>query len=147
MAAAVNQERAKGSRPLVVMKFGGTSVGSLDRIRNVARRCIVEQKKGNDIVVIVSAMSGETNRLLGMAHEFGEIPDARELDALAATGEQVTAALTSLAIHQQGGKARSLLGHQVRVLTDSAFNKARIRTIDGTKIEEVLKEGSIAVVA
>jgi aspartate kinase len=132
---------------LVVMKFGGTSVGSIDRIRNVARRCLETQKKGHDVVVIVSAMSGETNRLLGMAHEFGEIPDAREMDAIAATGEQVTAALTSLAIHQQGGHARSLLGHQVRVLTDSAFTKARIRTIDGTKIGEVLREGKVAVVA
>ncbi|MFI5299670.1 MAG: aspartate kinase [Polyangiales bacterium] len=132
---------------LVVMKFGGTSVGSIDRIRNVARRCLETQKKGHDVVVIVSAMSGETNRLLGMAHQFGEIPDAREMDALAATGEQVTAALTSLAIHQLGGEARSLLGHQVRVLTDSAFTKARIRTIDGTKIGEVLRDKRIAVVA
>ncbi len=142
---STSPERA--SRKLVVMKFGGTSVGTIDRIRNVARRCLAVSKAGNDVVVIVSAMSGETNRLLKMAHEFGEIPDAREMDALAATGEQVTAALTALAIHQQGGDARSLLGHQVRVLTDNAFTKARIKTIDGTKIGEVLREGRIAVVA
>src|SRR4051794_1156339 len=132
---------------LIVMKFGGTSVGSIERIRNVAKRCIDVRAKGHDVVVIVSAMSGETNRLLKLAHEFGEIPDAREMDALAATGEQVTAALTALAIQQLGGKARSLLGHQVRVTTDSAFTKARIRTIDGTKIGEVNKAGEVAVVA
>ena len=129
------------------MKFGGTSVGSVERIRNVARRSIEMQRRGHDVVVIVSAMSGETNRLLGLAHEFGELPDAREVDALAATGEQVTAALTALAIHHAGGRARSLLGHQVRVLTDSAFTKARIRTIDGSKIFEVNREGMICVIA
>ncbi len=132
---------------LVVMKFGGTSVANVDRIRNVAKRCLETAQRGHDVVVIVSAMSGETNRLLGLAHQFGEIPAAREMDALAATGEQVTAALTALAIHQQGGRAVSLLGHQVRVLTDSAFTKARIKTIDDTAIRLVLKEGSIAVVA
>ncbi|MBK7399156.1 MAG: aspartate kinase [Myxococcales bacterium] len=132
---------------LVVMKFGGTSVGNVDRIRNVARRCLATQAAGHDVVVIVSAMAGETNRLLGLAHEFGEIPDAREMDALAATGEQVTSALTAMAIHQLGGQARSLLGHQVRVVTDSAFTKARIRTIDGSRITEVNKQGAIAVVA
>ena len=129
------------------MKFGGTSVGNVDRIRNVARRCLATQAAGHDVVVIVSAMAGETNRLLGLAHEFGEIPDAREMDALAATGEQVTSALTAMAIHQLGGQARSLLGHQVRVVTDSAFTKARIRTIDGSRITEVNKQGAIAVVA
>jgi len=139
--------RSAPGAKLVVMKFGGTSVGNIERIKNVARRCLSVRKQGHDVVVIVSAMSGETNRLLKMAHEFGEIPDAREMDALAATGEQVTAALTALAIQQQGGKARSLLGHQVRVLTDSAFTKARIRTIDGTKIGEVTSDGAIAVVA
>jgi aspartate kinase len=139
--------RSAPGAKLVVMKFGGTSVGTIDRIKNVARRCLAVRKQGHDVVVIVSSMSGETNRLLKMAHEFGEIPDARELDALAATGEQVTAALTALAIQQEGGKARSLLGHQVRVRTDSAFTKARIRTIDGTKIGEVTNDGAIAVVA
>jgi len=132
---------------LVVMKFGGTSVGNVERIRNVARRCIETQKKGHDVVVIVSAMAGETNRLLALAHEFGEIPDAREMDALAATGEQVTAALMALAIQQLGGRARSLLGHQVRVRTDSAFTKARIVAIDGTKIGEVNRAGKICVIA
>jgi aspartate kinase len=132
---------------LVVQKFGGTSVGSIDRIRNVARRCLAAQREGNDVVVIVSAMSGETNRLLGLAHQVTEVPDAREMDAMAATGEQVAAALTAMAIQNEGGKARSLLGHQVRILTDGAFTKARIKTIDGSKIFETVKNGEIAVVA
>jgi aspartate kinase len=132
---------------LVVQKFGGTSVGSIDRIRNVARRAIAEQKAGNDVVVIVSAMSGETNRLLGLAHQVAPIPDAREMDVIASTGEQVTAALTAMAIQDEGGKARSLLGHQVKILTDGAFTKARIKTIEGSKIFETVKRGQIAVVA
>ena len=132
---------------LVVQKFGGTSVGSIDRIRNVARRAMAAQKKGDDIVVIVSAMSGETNRLLGLAHEMVGVPDAREMDVIAATGEQVAAALTAMAIQNEGGQARSLLGHQVKILTDGAFTKARIKTIEGSKIFETLKQGHIAVVA
>jgi aspartate kinase len=132
---------------LVVQKYGGTSVGSLERMQNVARRALETQKKGHDVVVIVSAMSGETNRLLKLAHEMAKIPDARELDALASTGEQVSAALVSLAIQELGGSARSLLGHQVRILTDSAFTKARIRAIDGEKIFETVKRGEIAVIA
>ncbi|MEO8877949.1 MAG: aspartate kinase [Polyangiaceae bacterium] len=132
---------------LIVQKFGGTSVGSIDRIRAVAARCIAEQKKGNDVVVIVSAMSGETNRLLKLAHEVMEIPDAREMDVIASTGETATAALTAMAIQSQGAKARSLLGHQVKILTDGAFTKARIKAIDGSKIFSTLKNGEIAVVA
>jgi aspartate kinase len=92
-------------------------------------------------------MSGETNRLLALAHEVAKVPEAREMDAIAATGEQVSAALMALAIQAEGGKARSLLGHQVRILTDTAFTKARIRTIDGTKIHSTLERGEIAVVA
>ncbi len=132
---------------LVVQKFGGTSVGSLERMQNVARRALATQQQGHQVVVIVSAMSGETNRLLKMAHEMAPVPSARELDALAATGEQVSAALVALAIEAQGGKARSLLGHQVRVLTDNAFTKARIKAIDGAKIHDVVRDGGIAVVA
>ena len=132
---------------LVVQKFGGTSVGSIDRIRNVARRAIAAQKKGDDIVVIVSAMSGETNRLLALAHEMVKIPDEREMDVIASTGEQITAALTAMAIQNEGGQARSLLGHQVKILTDGAFTKARIKTIEGSKIFSTLEKGQIAVVA
>ncbi|MBL8612244.1 MAG: aspartate kinase, partial [Myxococcales bacterium] len=132
---------------LVVQKFGGTSVGSIDRMRNVARRAIEAQKAGNKVVVIVSAMSGETNRLLALAHEVTKVPDAREMDVIAATGEQVSSALVSLAIQSEGGKARSLLGHQVKILTDGAFTKARIKTIEGSKIFSTVDQGEIAVVA
>jgi aspartate kinase len=132
---------------LVVQKFGGTSVGSIDRIRNVARRAIATQRAGHRVVLVVSAMSGETNRLLALAHEVAKIPDAREMDAIATTGEQVSAALTAMAIQVEGGKARSLLGHQVRVLTDDAFTKARIKTIDSSAINAALDRGEIVVVA
>jgi aspartate kinase len=132
---------------LIVQKFGGTSVGTLERIRGVAARAIATQKRGHDVVVIVSAMSGETNRLLKLAHDCVEIPDGREMDALASTGEQVSAALTAMAIQGQGGTARSLLGHQVKIQTDSAYTKARIKSISGSKIFDVLRAGQIAVVA
>ena len=141
-----------GTRPgpdvaLIVQKFGGTSVGSIDRIKNVAARALATQAAGNSVVVIVSAMSGETNRLLKLAADVTPMADGREVDALAATGEQVTAALTAIAIQAQGGKAKSFLGHQLKVLTDSAFTKARIKTIDAQRLMEALGEGSIAVVA
>ncbi len=132
---------------LIVQKFGGTSVGTLDRIRNVAARAIATQKRGHDVVLIVSAMSGETNRLLKLAHELAPVPDAREMDALAATGEQVSAALTAMAIQNQGATARSLLGHQIKIQTDSAYTKARIKAISGAKIFDALRQGQIAVVA
>lgn len=132
---------------LIVQKYGGSSVATLERIRNVAARALATQQQGNDVVVIVSAMSGETNRLLALARQITEEPSAREVDALAATGEQVSSALTALTIHSLGGKARSLLGHQVKVMTDSAFNKARIKAIDGSKIFRTLEAGEIAVVA
>lgn len=132
---------------LIVQKFGGTSVGTVDRIKNVAKRAIAAQKAGHQVVVVVSAMSGETNRLLKLAHDVAQVPDAREMDVIAATGEQVTSALLSMAIHSEGAKARSFLGHQVRVLTDDAFTKARIRSIDGERIHDALKNGEIAVVA
>ncbi len=133
--------------PLLVQKFGGTSVGSIDRIRNVARRALAAQRARNRVVLIVSAMSGETNRLLALAHDVARVPDAREMDAVAATGEQVSAALTAMAIQAEGGKARSLLGHQVKITTDDAFTKARIKTIEGSKIFETVDRGEIAVVA
>lgn len=132
---------------LIVQKFGGTSVGSLERIREVAKRAIATQRQGNDVVVIVSAMSGETNRLLGLAREVGSAPDVRELDVIAATGEQITSALLALAIQSEGGRARSLLGHQVKILTDGEFTKARIKAIENSKIFSTLKSGRIAVVA
>ena len=132
---------------LIVQKYGGTSVGSIDRIRAVARRCLATQRQGHDVVVIVSAMSGETNRLLSLARQLNEIPDERELDVIASTGEQVSVGLVALAIQAEGGKAVSLLGHQVRILTDSAFARARIQEIDAHAITDALKDGKIAVVA
>jgi aspartate kinase len=135
---------------LVVQKFGGTSVGSVDRIREVAKRCIATQQAGHDVVVIVSAMSGETNRLLGLAKQVNDDPPPgyeRELDVIAATGEQVSVGLVSLAIQKAGGQAQSFLGSQVRIVTDSAFTRARIQSIDAQKIHEALKQGKIAVVA
>jgi aspartate kinase len=116
-------------------------------MRNVAERALRTQREGNEVVVIVSAMSGETNRLLGLAHQVTQVPDAREMDALAATGEQVSAALVAITIQSLGGQARSLLGHQVRIRTDSAFTKARIHNIDDSKLRETVKAGQIAVVA
>ena len=134
---------------LIVQKYGGTSVGSVDRIRNVAARALATQRAGHDVVLIVSAMSGETNRLLALAKEVSgaTLPEQRELDVVASTGEQVTVGLCALAIQSLGGKAISFLGHQVRVLTDSAFTRARIQSIDGTKIREALSQGRIAVIA
>src|SRR4051812_37179831 len=135
------------ARLLIVQKYGGTSVGSVERIRAVARRCLESQRKGHRVVVIVSAMSGETNRLLKLAKQITEMPDERELDVIASTGEQVTVGLMALAIHAEGGQAVSLLGHQVRILTDSAFARARIQDIDARAITSALKAGKIAVVA
>lgn len=132
---------------LIVQKFGGTSVANIDRIKNVAARALATQAAGHDVVVIVSAMSGETNRLLKLAADVAPMPDTREMDAIAATGEQVTAALTAMAIQAQGGKGRSFLGHQLKVQTDSAFTKARIKAIDATRVMETLASGTIAVVA
>ena len=132
---------------LIVQKFGGTSVGTSDRIKNVAARALATQAAGNDVVVIVSAMSGETNRLLKLASDLTSLPDSREVDALAATGEQVTAALTAIAIQAIGGKARSFLGHQLKVLTDNAYTKARIKAIDATRVMETIGSDTIAVVA
>ena len=105
------------------------------------------QREGNQVVLIVSAMSGETNRLLGLAHQISPTPDMRELDSLASTGEQVSAALVAMTIHQLGGKAKSFLGHQVRISTDAAYTKARIQSIEGSKLLQAVQGGSIAVVA
>ena len=132
---------------LIVQKYGGTSVGSLERMRNVAERALATRHAGNEVVLIVSAMSGETNRLLGLAHQISPTPDRRELDSLASTGEQVSAALVAMTLHALGGEARSLLGHQVGIRTDDAFTKARIRDIDAGRLVETVREGKIAVVA
>ncbi len=132
---------------LVVQKYGGTSVGTIDRIRNVARRVAKTYDDGNDVVVVVSAMSGETNKLVALANEMCEFPSEREYDVLVSTGEQVTIALLSMCLQSMGYKAKSYLGHQIPIVTDSAFSKARIEKIDDKKIREDLKSGTIIVVA
>ena len=133
--------------PLIVQKYGGTSVGSTERIKNVAKRVAKWKTAGYDVVVVVSAMSGETNRLIALAREIQPHPDPRELDVVAATGEQVTIGLLAMALMELGIKARSYTGSQVRVLTDGAHNKARILEIDESNIRRDLKEGYVAVVA
>lgn len=132
---------------LIVQKYGGTSVGTLERIRHVAKKVSVTKKKGDEVLVVVSAMAGETNRLLGLAHQISETPDERERDVLLASGEQVSAALLTVALKDMGLVARSFLAHQVRIETDSVFGKARIKSINSTRLRRVLKDGAIAVVA
>jgi aspartate kinase len=132
---------------LIVQKFGGTSVGSIERIESVAEKVGRFRDQGHDIVVVLSAMSGETNRLIALAREVQEYPTPRELDVLVSTGEQVTIALLCMALHKRGYKARSYTGNQVRILTDSAHTKARIQKIDEERVRADLKEGCIVVVA
>lgn len=132
---------------LIVQKYGGTSVGSPERIAAVADRVRRFAERGDKVVVVVSAMSGETNRLLALAGELNERPSARELDVLLSTGEQVTIALLSMALHERGLKARSFTGGQVAILTDDAHSKARIRSIDNETLLSTLNDGSVAVVA
>jgi len=132
---------------LIVQKYGGTSVGSPERIRNVAQRVAKWQARGNQVVVVVSAMSGETNRLIALAKEIQANPDPRELDVVVSTGEQVTIGLLSMALMNMGVKARSYTGGQVRILTDNAFTKARIVSIDEENMRADLDQGRVVVVA
>ncbi len=132
---------------LIVQKYGGTSVGSPERIKNVARRIAKFQSKGHRLVVVVSAMSGETNRLIALAKEIQAHPDSRELDVMVSTGEQISVALLSMALMELGIKARSYTGAQVRILTDSAHTKARILKIDEDRLRADLDAGHIVVVA
>jgi aspartate kinase len=132
---------------LLVQKYGGTSVGTVERIKHVAEKICAAKRAANELVVVVSAMAGETNRLVGLAHEISEIPDDREKDVLLASGEQVSVALLSLALKELRQPARSFLGHQVRIETDNAYGKARIRNIDSKKIVQSLQNGDVVVVA
>jgi len=132
---------------LVVQKYGGTSVANMERIENVARRVIKEKEAGNDVVVVLSAMAGETDRLINLAHQAADDPDSREYDSLISTGEQVTVTLLSMVLNRLGYRARSFLGYQIKINTDQAFKKARIEKIDTRKIREELKKGSLIVVA
>jgi aspartate kinase len=132
---------------LVVQKYGGTSVGDVDRIRNVARRVIRTKEQGNQVVVVVSAMSGETDKLIRLAQQVTASPDERELDVLVSTGEQVSIALLAIALKSMGVDAKSYLGFQIKIATDSAFGKARITGIESEKMLQDLREGRIVVVA
>ncbi len=132
---------------LIVQKYGGTSVGTIDRIRNVARRIAHYHAQGHQLVVVPSAMAGETNRLLGLAREISADPNPRELDVVAATGEQVTIGLLAIALHEMGLRARSYTGGQVRILTDNAYTKARILEIDEPNMRRDLAAGTIVIVA
>ena len=132
---------------LIVHKYGGTSVGTVERIKNVARRVAKWSRAGHQLVVVVSAMSGETNRLIALAKDIQASPDPRELDVVASTGEQVTIGLLAMALMELGLKAKSYTGAQVHVLTDSAHTKARILEIDEKKIRADLDAGSVVVVA
>ena len=132
---------------LIVQKYGGTSVGDVDRIKNVARRVTEARKAGHDAVVVVSAMAGETDRLIGLAHKVAERPNERELDVILATGEQVSIGLLSLAIQGLGFRARSFTGGQVRIQTDDVHTKARIVSIDAERVRQALADGEIVIVA
>ena len=132
---------------LIVQKFGGTSVGSPERIAQVAEKIAKFREAGDDIVVVVSAMSGETNRLLALAKQVADKPSLREMDVMIATGEQVTIALLAMALNKIGVPAVSFTGVQVPIVTDSEHGKARILSIDESKVSEQLKAGKVVVVA
>ena len=132
---------------LIVHKYGGTSVGDLDRIRNVAQRVKRARDEGHDVVVVVSAMSGETDRLINMATQICPFPHEREYDMLVSTGEQVSIALLSIALNHLGCPAVSFTGYQVGILTDSSFSKAKILDISTEKIRDCLKDGKVVIIA
>lgn len=132
---------------LIVQKYGGTSVGDIERIRNVAKRIVKTYDQGHDVVVVLSAMSGVTDGLIAMAHQASKIPDKRELDVLMSTGEQTTIALMAMTIHDMGYPAASLLGFQADIITDSMATKARIMSIGAERIKKMLAEKKIVVIA
>ncbi|MDH4265800.1 MAG: aspartate kinase [Deltaproteobacteria bacterium] len=132
---------------LIVQKYGGTSVGDLSRIRNVARRVAKTRQEGNDVVVVVSAMAGETDRLIQLAYQASDNPDLREYDALISTGEQVSMALLAITLHAMGVPSKSFLGPQLRIITDNAFAKARIQRVEIKRLRKELKAGIIPIVA
>src|SRR4030042_1981590 len=132
---------------LVVQKYGGTSVGDIERIENVASRVIKTKNQGHDVVVVVSAMAGETDKLIRLSQQVTPTPDERELDVLVSTGEQVSIALLAIALKAMGCDSKSYLGFQIQIATDSAFGKARISGIESEKISDDLKNGRVVVVA
>ena len=132
---------------LIVQKYGGTSVGNIERIRNVARKVAQTRDEGHDVVVVVSAMSGETDRLLSLAHEVSEAPAEREVDVLLSSGERVTIALLSIALNSMGYPAKAFTGRQVGIVTDGVHTKARIERVGCERVREALKQGIIPVIA
>ncbi|OGR81628.1 MAG: aspartate kinase [Elusimicrobia bacterium GWC2_64_44] len=132
---------------LIIQKYGGTSVGNIDRVRSVARRVIQSAARGNRVVAVVSAMAGETNRLIDLGKTVSKNSEGREFDVLLATGEQVTTALLALAIEDQGRKAVSFLGHQVQITTTGSFSRARIESVNAERTRKALDDGYIVVVA
>jgi len=132
---------------LIIQKYGGTSVATIDKIKHVAKKVVETKKAGNDLIVVVSAMAGETDRLIELAHQIVARPDEREYDVMVSTGEQVSIALLSMAIQDLGCKAVSFLGFQIKIVTNSDFSKARILNIDSEKITNELRNGSIIVIA
>jgi aspartate kinase len=132
---------------LVVQKYGGTSVGDVERIRNVARRVLNTKKQGHELVVVVSAMAGETDKLIRLAQQITPVPDERELDVLVSTGEQVSIALLAMALKSMDCDSKSYLGFQIKIATDGVFGKARIASIDSEKMRQDLKDGRVVVVA
>jgi aspartate kinase len=132
---------------LIVQKYGGTSVGNVERIKAVADKVKATKEAGHDVVVVLSAMSGETNRLIALAKEFNETPSAREMDVLLTTGEQTTIALLTMALHNIGVDAVSMTGDQIRMKTDSSYSKARILDVETDNLKKHIKEGRIVVVA
>jgi aspartate kinase len=132
---------------LIVQKYGGTSVGTTDKIKEVAKRVLSYKERGNQMVVVLSAMAGETNKLVAMANEMQHIPDGREMDVLLSTGEQVTISLFAMAVKEAGHDAVSFLGDQVKILTDSLHTKARIKSIDTDRIRKQLADGKVVTIA
>ncbi len=132
---------------LIVQKYGGTSVGNIERIKSVAERVVETKRQGNDVVVIVSAMSGETDELIGLANQISPNPDEREMDLLLSSGERISAALTAIAINELGFKSMSFTGRQVGIITDKVHTKAKIERITGERVREALNEGIIPVIA
>jgi len=132
---------------LIVQKYGGTSVGSIEKIRNVAQRVLESYKEGHKMVIVLSAMAGQTDSLIKLAHQMCDDPDPRELDVLMATGEQMTVALFAMAVKSMGFDARSLLGFQVAIHTDMLYGKARIHEIDTARVMEELEKNRIIAIA
>jgi aspartate kinase len=132
---------------LIVQKYGGTSVGNIERIKAVAERVVKTARQGNQVVVVVSAMSGETDKLIGLAQQLSESPPEREMDMLLSSGERVTSALTAMAVEALGHKAKSMTGRQAGIITDTVHTKARIERISGERIKKALEDGYIVVIA